>query len=102
MEEEWPKREDEQLELSIVGKIYEHTKSFDNGFYTNCKICGVNAHYLIDSGSTSTLLSHRIYQKIDPCLRPQLKENTFKVKKCKWHRHKCIWAYKHYHKTREK
>ena len=80
MEEEWPKREDEQLELSIVGKIYEHTKSFDNGFYTNCKICGVNAHYLIDSGSTSALLSHRIYQKIDPCLRPELKENTFKVK----------------------
>ena len=35
---------------------------------------------MIDSGSTSTLLSHRIYQKIDPCLRPELKENTFKVK----------------------
>ena len=35
---------------------------------------------MIDSGSTSTLLSHRIYQKIDACLRPQLKENTFKVK----------------------
>ena len=79
MEEEGPKRE-EQLELSLIGKIYTHSKGFDNGFYTNCKICGVNAHYLIDSGSTSTLLSHRIYQKIDPSLRPQLKENKFKVK----------------------
>ena len=80
MGEKGPESENEQLELSIVGKIYEHTKSFDNGFYTNCKISGVNAHYLIDSGSTSTLLSHRIYQKIDPCLRPQLKENNFRVK----------------------
>ena len=79
MEEEGPKRE-EQLELSLIGKIYEHSKNFDNGFYTNSKIWGVNAHYLIDSGSTSTLLSHRIYQKIDPSLRPQLKENKFKVK----------------------
>lgn len=80
MEEKGPTENEEQLELSIIGKIYEHSKSFDNGFYTNCRICGVNAHYLIDSGSTSTLLSYRIYQKIDPCLRPQLRENKFKVK----------------------
>ena len=80
MEEDRPTETEEQLEISIIGKIYEHSKSFDNGFYTNCKICGVNAHYLIDSGSTSTLLSHRIYQKIDPSLRPQLKANKFKVK----------------------
>ena len=79
MEEDRPTETEEQLEISIIGKIYEHSKSFDNGFYTNCKICGVNAHYLIDSGSTSTLLSHRIYQKIDPSLRPQLKANKFKV-----------------------
>ncbi|MCG7878801.1 MAG: retropepsin-like domain-containing protein [Candidatus Thiodiazotropha endolucinida] len=79
MDEEGPKKE-EQLILSITGKIYEYSKSFDNGFYTNCRICGVDAQYLIDSGSTSTLLSNKIYQKIDPCLRPQLKENKFKVK----------------------
>lgn len=73
-------QQNEQLNMSLIGKIYEHSKSFDNGFYTDCKICGVNSHYLIDSGSTSTLLSYRIYQKIDPNLRPQLKENKFKVK----------------------
>ena len=64
---------EEQLEISIISKIYEHTKSFENGLFTNCKICGVNAHYMIDSGSTSTHLSHRIYQKIDSSLRPWFK-----------------------------
>ena len=41
MEEDRPTETEEQLEISIIGKIYEHTKSFDNCFYTNCKICGV-------------------------------------------------------------
>ena len=80
MEAEGPPTVDEQLKLSLIGKIYEHSKTFDNGFYTDCKICGVSSHYLIDSGSTSTLLSHRIFQKIDLPSRPQLKENWFKVK----------------------
>ena len=82
MEEDRPTETEEDLEISIIGKIYKYTKSFDNDFYTNCKICGVNAHYLIDSGSTSTLLSHRIYQKIEPSLRHQLKANKLMVK-CK-------------------
>ena len=80
MEAEGPATVDEQLKLSLIGKICEHSKTFDNGFYTDCKICGVSSHYLIDSGSTSTLLSHRIFQKIDLPSRPQLKENRFKVK----------------------
>lgn len=81
MEKERPVTQiEEQLKLSLIGKIYEHTKSFDNGFYTDCKICGVTSHYLIDSGSTSTLLSYRVFQQIDDIYRPQLKENKFKVK----------------------
>ena len=49
---------EEQLEINIIGEIYEHTKSFDNGLFTNCKICGVNAHYMIDSGSCVRTYKH--------------------------------------------
>ena len=69
MEAEGPVTVDEQLKFSLIGKIYEHSKTFDNGFYTDCKICGVSSHYLIDSGSTSTLLSHRIFSKDRPTIK---------------------------------
>ncbi|KAK3580653.1 hypothetical protein CHS0354_017923 [Potamilus streckersoni] len=47
-----------------TGHIGEISSQWDNGFYTNGMIDGTKFIFLIDSGSTASLLSYSTYQKL--------------------------------------
>jgi hypothetical protein len=64
------------LGIGRVGNVGETTGNWDNGFYSDCDLCGVSTQFLIDSGSTISLLAHRVYQNIMEKLRPVLDEET--------------------------
>ncbi len=53
---------------------------WDNGLYVDCHLLGTHSTFLIDSGSTATLLSDRVYFSIEDCDRPTLTPMTQKVK----------------------
>jgi hypothetical protein len=45
---------------------------WDNGLYTRGIICGQPTSFLVDSGSTMTLLSSEMYNSLDAEVRPAL------------------------------
>ncbi len=55
-----------------MGKFGETSEQFDNGFYTTGQIFQLNTECLIDNGSTSTILSHKQYELLDPNIKPPL------------------------------
>ncbi len=48
--------------------------SWDNGFYTGGMIEGISTKFLIDTGSTASLISIQLFDTINPSSRPHLKE----------------------------
>ena len=52
---------------------------WDNGFYAASEILGMKTGLLIDSGSSCTLLSYKIYQDIPETNKPSLSQETFKM-----------------------
>ena len=47
-----------------TGYIGEVTSNGDNGFYTKAFILNCSVHFLIDNGSTSTIVSYKKYKEI--------------------------------------
>ncbi|KAL3852496.1 hypothetical protein ACJMK2_016125, partial [Sinanodonta woodiana] len=79
MEEQWPRENDLTkktcdtiVDNKRLGQVGEVIGKWDNGLYTAGSIQGVEAKFLVDSGSTSTLLSHAVFQKIPFESRPAL------------------------------
>ena len=54
-----------------VGQVNDY---WDNGFYTACKVNEMSINLLIDSGSTSSLISNRVFKQIKPDQRPSVEE----------------------------
>ncbi len=70
----------QNTQFSRIGQIGEEFGSnWDNGFYTTCDILNVSAKCLIDSGSTLSLLSNRVFEKIDINVRPTLEQHNVAV-----------------------
>jgi hypothetical protein len=57
-----------------VGNVGDVSGNWDNGFYFDCNLYGVSTQFLIDSGSTISLLAHRVYQNFVGDDRPVLEE----------------------------
>ena len=55
-----------------IGHLGDTTTRWDNGFYVDCNLLDVNAAFLVDSGSTATLVSERLFQSIKEGKRPHL------------------------------
>lgn len=55
-----------------IGHLGDTTTRWDNGFYVDCNLLDVNAAFLVDSGSTATLVSKRLFQSIEEGKRPHL------------------------------
>ncbi|KAL3875645.1 hypothetical protein ACJMK2_033600 [Sinanodonta woodiana] len=79
MEGQWPRENDltkktcdKIVDNKRLGQVGEIIGKWDNGLYTEGSIQGVEAKFLVDSGSTSTLLSHAVFQKIPLESRPAL------------------------------
>ena len=63
-----------------IGHLGDTTTRWDNGFYVDCSLYDVNAAFLVDSGSTATLVSKRLFQSIAEQKRPQLVPMKDKVR----------------------
>ncbi|KAH3726136.1 hypothetical protein DPMN_051992 [Dreissena polymorpha] len=53
---------------------------WDNGMYTKCKILNETFTFLVDNGSTASLMSKRAYDQIDHLQKPKLIETQNKLK----------------------
>ncbi len=49
---------------------------WDNGFYTRGVVSGVGLDFLVDCGSTMTILSSKVYNRMDPETTPRLRPWT--------------------------
>ena len=56
------------------------TTRWDNGFYVDCTVLNIKTAFLVDSGSTATLVPARVFQSIQPDKRPLLVKITDKVR----------------------
>ena len=66
--------------ISRVGNIGEKPSSnWDNGFYVNIKFKNVYSKFLIDSGSTLSLVSKDIYDKLEEEEKPSLNSPAMKI-----------------------
>ena len=63
-----------------IGHLGDTTTRWDNGFYVNCTVLNIQTAFLVDSGSTATLVSARVFQSIQPDKRPLLVKMTDKVR----------------------
>lgn len=70
MEEEWPV--DETSQTANLLEELANIDTSDNGLYTKSVLFGQEVILLIDSGSSTTLLSKRVFDRIEPSLRPEL------------------------------
>lgn len=66
--------------IERIGHMGDTVSKWDNGLYVDCCLLGTSSTFLIDSGSTATLLSDRIYFSIPEHQRPRLNELTHMVK----------------------
>jgi hypothetical protein len=62
-----------------VGQVGEIAGNWDNGMYVTCALAGITGDFLIDSGSTTSLLAHHVYQSMAAERRPTLKRQTHEV-----------------------
>lgn len=62
------------------GHLGDTTTKWDNGFYTECNVLGVRTALLVDSGSTATLISTRIFEAIQKDKQPKLIKIKEKVR----------------------
>ena len=62
-----------------VGNVSEDNYMWDNGLYTECQILGTPAVFLVDNGSSATLLSYQIFEKIRETEKPYLSPVTNKI-----------------------
>ncbi|KAH3697523.1 hypothetical protein DPMN_085025 [Dreissena polymorpha] len=53
---------------------------WDNGMNTKCKILNETFTFLVDNGSTASLMSKRAYDQIDHLQKPKLIETQNKLK----------------------
>ncbi|KAH3868204.1 hypothetical protein DPMN_031344 [Dreissena polymorpha] len=53
---------------------------WDNDMYTKCKILNESFTFLVDNGSTASLMSKRAYDQIDHLQKPKLIETQNKLK----------------------
>jgi hypothetical protein len=53
-------------------KIYVRTTPGNNCWYINGKTCDISIQWLVDTGASPNVLDWKVYQKIDPTLRPAL------------------------------
>ncbi len=81
-DEEWPdmKIDANSNIIERIGHMGDTVSKWDNGLYVDCCLLGTSSTFLIDSGSTATLLSDRIYFSIPEHQRPRLNELTHMVK----------------------
>ena len=63
-----------------IGHLGDTTTRWDNGFYVNCTVLNIQTAFLVDSGSTATFVSARVFQSIQPDKRPLLVKMTDKVR----------------------
>lgn len=64
MDEKGPAMEDCQRSNVRLGSSGEQLGEWDNGFYLTGLVSGADVSFLLDSGSTSSLLSSKLYQSI--------------------------------------
>ena len=57
---------------ACIGHLGDTITTWDNGFYANCTTLEISAAFLVDSGSTATLVSTRVFQYINKEQRPSL------------------------------
>ena len=55
-----------------IGHLGDTTTRWDNGFYVDCNLLDVHAAFLVDSGSTATLVSKELFQSRVKEKRPRL------------------------------
>ncbi|KAH3860129.1 hypothetical protein DPMN_023020 [Dreissena polymorpha] len=55
-------------------KIIRRRKPDSSGVYVKGSIQGINLTFTADTGATRTIISDRIYNKIDPKKRPELRK----------------------------
>ena len=74
MEEERPVNTTEKQQQAPIkiGHLVNSEEDWDNGFYVGCKLGELSLKLLVDSGSTSTLISHRIFEKMNNQNKPIL------------------------------
>lgn len=62
-----------------TGHIGETDDNWDNGFYTNGLIFGFPVNFLIDSGSTASILSIDVYEKLPSNVWCSLEPNKSEI-----------------------
>ena len=55
-----------------IGHLGDTATRWDNGFYVDCSLLDTSAAFLVDSGSTATLVSKKLFKSISKEKRPQL------------------------------
>lgn len=63
--------------------VEPENNEWNNGFYTSCKIGDVKVDLLVDSGSSCTLLSNKIYQSLDSASKDTLCHENIAMKDVK-------------------
>ena len=62
--------------VNRIGQIGGPGNITDNGFYMQGSVYGQTSTFLVDNGSTVTLLSQNLFQKIDKTMCPSLQESN--------------------------
>ena len=63
-----------------IGQLGKTCGKFDNGFYTKGELLGLPVEFLVDTGSTTTLLSCRIFNKMLDAKKPNLESTSLNIK----------------------
>lgn len=63
-----------------IGQLGKTCGKFDNGFYTVGEIINIPVEFLIDTGSTTTLISCRIFDKIPENQKPDLVKTQLNIR----------------------
>jgi transposase InsO family protein len=74
-----PNGKTEAAELPRIGHLCYGNANFDNGLYTTGTISGIIVDFLVDSGSTASLISKKTFDKINEVQHVSLYQRNSKV-----------------------
>ncbi|CAC5414123.1 unnamed protein product [Mytilus coruscus] len=63
-----------------IGQLGKTCGKFDNGFYAVGEICGLHVEFLVDTGSTTTLLACKMFDQILERNKPNLEPSRLNIK----------------------
>ena len=69
----------QQQAIIKIGCTGTGQENWDNGFYVGCKLGNISLKFLLDSGSTSSLISNRAFQRINNNQKPVLNQKNYVV-----------------------